>query len=115
MTAFFIRPDLTVSHVTINCRPTSNVKAIMPSISAMLPRRSVAKVDPIVTVMMRSKAFSFDKVRWPVVLRRNTSEIYPQKAKTTILSKFSQLLKKIPITTTLHVKKSCFGYPAARE
>jgi hypothetical protein len=64
---------------------------------------------------MKSKAFSFDKVRWPVVLRRSTSEMYPQKAKTTILSTFSQLLKKILITTILHIKKSCFGYPAARE
>jgi hypothetical protein len=34
-----------------------------------------------------------------VVLRRNTSEMYPQKAKMSILSMFSQLLKMMLMTT----------------
>ncbi|MDP2217911.1 MAG: hypothetical protein Q8J68_11575 [Methanolobus sp.] len=81
MTVLFIKSDLAVSHVTINCRPTSAAKVIMPSISATLPAiRRVAKADPM-------------------VLRRNTSEMYPQNAKTIILSIFSQLLKKILMNT----------------
>lgn len=65
---------LTLDQVTMNCIPISKAKARAPSASATsLLSRMVAKVEPRETVTTRSKAFIFDKVRFPDIRRKMTS------------------------------------------
>ncbi len=66
MTRLLTLEDRTDSQVIASCSPINSANAARPSASVTsLFNRMVASVDPSATVTTRSKAFIFERVRFP--------------------------------------------------
>ena len=84
----------------MNCKKINTKKAVIPSSSEIfLLRETADKVDTKAIVIIKSKAFIFVRVLLPEILREKTIPAYAKTVVITVLTKLSQLSKKmLPIS-----------------